>query len=261
MKTLTLAAGLALLASATSAALAQPSAFGAPDPNPAMVNTKPLKQSIEFRPDRVGDCRVTISMTLTASEWQVWTNGAFYTWPSLWKREIIRKLPGAQIKPEDVKITNDLDARRVLVQFTARGIARPRPNNRYELNLTDLRNKTDQREREFLFIENITDGSLNMQPEMRVFVPDEATDIRLEKGDNDLGYSISYALPAPAIDNTWLFGSAGLGIAAIGLTVLRVTAGKPRPSAPAASSAHGTSAAPGLRIAQDGNVQRGARVG
>ncbi|MBL9031475.1 MAG: hypothetical protein JNM80_07175 [Phycisphaerae bacterium] len=253
MKTLTrcLAFGLTLLA-ASLPAHAQ-SAFGAPDPNPAMVNTKPLKQSIEFRPDRVGDCRVTIAMTLNASEWQVWTNGAFYKWPSLWKRELIRKLPGAQIKPEDVKISNDPDQRKVLVQFTARGIARPRPNNRYELNLTDLRGRIEEpgERRDFLFVQTITDGSLNIQQEMRVFTPDEASNIRVDKGDNDIGYSISYALPAPAPDNSWLLGGAGFAALALGLTALRFTVLRPRP-APASA---------GLRISNDAGDQRGARVG
>ncbi len=136
-----------------------------------------VKQKMEMRIDDKGDANVTVSMTMNASQWQIWLETMGNN-PALLKRGIERELPGYFL--EDFKLEKNEMERSFSLSLKASGVTRVDKKGRWivetEQKSPDI---TELSSHKFMMVHS--DLTSGLQQTQIIEFPSSAENIKIDK--------------------------------------------------------------------------------
>ncbi len=140
---------------------------------------EPLKQTITFKVDQLGNSEVEAGMQLNASQWDYFKRNIGSN-VSILKRDMERALPTMFLK--DFRYEEQAMERRYILRFKALGVAKLKERNKW---VVDLESKnpdiTPLSDNAYLMTSNLLMNGGLIQQTIKVFLPDEAKNITIEK--------------------------------------------------------------------------------
>lgn len=144
------------------------------------------QQKIDMDIDNVGNAKITVSMTMNASQWQVW-NANLGNNPAALKREIERSMPAYFL--DDFKLEKDDMNRSFNLSLNAYGVCEINKRGVWSIE-TDQKdaNVTELTDHKYMLVSSPMELGGAVQQTFTINFPSEATDIKVDK--DSLGNSI-----------------------------------------------------------------------
>lgn len=136
-----------------------------------------LNQELDFHIDKLGDANLELRMKMTAAQWQAFKASPVAKNPGIFKRDMERQM--SSIILEDLKTELDEDTRTSTTKIKARGMAQYKGNGKWEVKM-DMKNPnvTKVSDNCYLLTGNIVSGGVLIQQLQKIFLPDDASDIK-----------------------------------------------------------------------------------
>lgn len=136
-------------------------------------------QKIEMTLDAIGNAKINISMTMNASQWQMW-NGSYGTNPSALKRDIERSMPAFIV--DDFKLEKDDMNRSFNLSLNAYGTCKINKRGRWIMD-TDQKDAqvTELTDHKFMLVSSPIEYGGTVQQTYIIEFPEEASDIKVDK--------------------------------------------------------------------------------
>ena len=175
-----------------------------------MAQTEPLKQKLEIRLDSIGNANFKDSMTMNATQWQVWLHSVGNN-PAVMKRMMERALPGYFLDDFDLQ-KNDMERSFEFI-FKAYGVCEIDRHGKWIMN-TEEKNAdiTTLSERKFMMVTMDTEN--NIQNTQYLDFPKEAKNIIISQDAYD-NTQFEFDMASPGPQKGWMLWS-GIGLLLLG---------------------------------------------
>ncbi|MBC2605098.1 hypothetical protein [Pelagicoccus albus] len=180
------------------------------------------KQKIAMNMDKVGNVEVVTSMTMPASQWDLWQETVGNN-PAALKRETQRSMPAYVLRDFDLK-RNDME-RSFELKFTALGMCKVDKRGNWIFE-TGVRNAdiTELGDAKFMYVDNPQEFGGSIQQVFTISFPEEASDI--EVGTDAFGKTVfTFDMQTPGQVNASLLAGSGLMIVGLAWASLSLIAG------------------------------------
>ncbi|TXD83833.1 hypothetical protein ESY86_07245 [Subsaximicrobium wynnwilliamsii] len=147
--------------------------------NALFIFAQQSKQNINMKIDSIGNAKVTISMTMNASQWQQW-NGSYGNNPSALKREIERGMPAFFV--DDFKLDKDDMNRSFALSLNAYGACRIDKRGKWIMN-TDQKDAqlTALTKHKYMLVSSPPEYGGSLQQIYTIELPEAAHQIKTDK--------------------------------------------------------------------------------
>ncbi len=143
------------------------------------VFAQQAQQKIDMKLDSLGNAKLTLSMTLTAQQWQSW-NSTLGNNPAALKREVERSMPAYFL--EDFKLEKDDMNRSFTLSLTALGVCKIDKRGKWSFETGQKNaNVTELTDHKFMLVSSPPELGGAIQQTYTVEFPDEAKKVKLEK--------------------------------------------------------------------------------
>lgn len=144
-----------------------------------LLSAQQAQQKIDMKLDNVGNAKLTLSMTLTAQQWQTW-NSTLGNNPAALKREVERSMPAYFL--EDFKLEKDDMNRSFTLSLTALGVCKIDKRGKWSFETGQKNaNVTELTDHKFMLVSSPPELGGAIQQTYTVEFPDEAKKVKLEK--------------------------------------------------------------------------------
>lgn len=146
--------------------------------NALLLYSQQSQQNIEMKIDKIGNAKVTVSMKMTALQWQQW-NGMFGNNPSALKREIERSMPAFFV--DDFKFEKDDMNRSFTLSLNAYGACKIDKRGKWIME-TDQKDAqlTEITEHKYMLVSSPPEYGGAMQQNYTILFPEEAHNIKTD---------------------------------------------------------------------------------
>jgi len=147
--------------------------------NVCLAFAQQSKQNIEMKVDNIGNAKVTVSMSMNASQWQQW-NATFGNNPSALKREIERSMPAFFV--DDFKFEKDDMNRSFTLSLNAYGACKIDKRSKWIMN-TDQKDAqlTELTNHKYMLVSSPPEYGGTLQQTFIIEFPEAAHDIKTNK--------------------------------------------------------------------------------
>lgn len=147
--------------------------------NALFIFAQQSKQNINMKIDSIGNAKVTISMTMNASQWQQW-NGNYGNNPSALKREIERGMPAFFV--DDFKLDKDDMNRSFTLSLNAYGACKIDKRGKWIID-TDQKDAqlTALTEHKYMLVSSPPEYGGSLQQIYTIELPEAAHQIKTDK--------------------------------------------------------------------------------
>jgi hypothetical protein len=137
------------------------------------------QQKIEMKIDSIGNAKITVSMNMTAQQWQVWLSSLGNN-PAALKREIERSMPAYFL--DDFKLDKDDMNRSFNLSLKAYGVCEIDKRGKWTID-TDQKNAnvTELTDHKFMLVSSPPELGGTVQQTFLIEFPAEAKDIKVDK--------------------------------------------------------------------------------
>lgn len=138
-----------------------------------------IQQKIDMKVDAIGNSKITLSMTMNASQWQTWLQSVGNN-PAALKREMERAMPAYFL--DDFKLDKNDMERSFVLTLNAYGACKVDKRGNWTLD-TDQKNAniTELTERKFILVSSPPELGGNVQQTFTIEFPEEAENIKIDK--------------------------------------------------------------------------------
>lgn len=144
-----------------------------------LLSAQQAQQKIDMKLDNVGNAKLTLSMTLTAQQWQTW-NSTLGNNPAALKREVERSMPTYFL--EDFKLEKDDMNRSFTLSLTALGVCKIDKRGKWSFETGQKNaNVTELTERKFMLVSSPPEFGGSIQQTYIVEFPEEAEKVKVDK--------------------------------------------------------------------------------
>ena len=144
-----------------------------------LLSAQQAQQKIDMKLDNVGNAKLTLSMTLTAQQWQTW-NSTLGNNPAALKREVERSMPAYFL--EDFKLEKDDMNRSFTLSLTALGVCKIDKRGKWSFETGQKNaNVTELTDHKFMLVSSPPELGGAIQQTYTVEFPDEAKKVKLDK--------------------------------------------------------------------------------
>lgn len=144
-----------------------------------LLSAQQAQQKIDMKLDNVGNAKLTLSMTLTAQQWQTW-NSTLGNNPAALKREVERSMPTYFL--EDFKLEKDDMNRSFTLSLTALGVCKIDKRGKWSFETGQKNaNVTELTDHKFMLVSSPPELGGAIQQTYTVEFPDEAKKVKLDK--------------------------------------------------------------------------------
>lgn len=145
----------------------------------AQQTIDPLKQTITFKIDQLGNSEVEAGMQLNASQWDYYKRNTGSNVAVL-KRDMERALPTMFLK--DFQYEEQPMERKYTLKFKALGVSKLKEKNKWVVDLeSENPDITPLSENIYLMTSNLIMNGGLIQQSIKIFLPDKAKNIKVEK--------------------------------------------------------------------------------
>src|SRR5690606_27949110 len=143
------------------------------------LSAQQAQQKIDMKLDNVGNAKLTLSMTLTAQQWQTW-NSTLGNNPAALKREVERSMPAYFL--EDFKLEKDDMNRSFTLSLTALGVCKIDKRGKWSFETGQKNaNVTELTDHKFMLVSSPAELGGAIQQTYTVEFPNEAKKVKLDK--------------------------------------------------------------------------------
>lgn len=143
------------------------------------ITAQQAQQKIEMKLDSIGNAKLSISMTLTAQQWQTW-NGTLGNNPAALKREIERSMPAYFL--EDFKLEKDDMNRSFTLSLKALGVCKIDKRGKWSFETGQKNaNVTELTDHKFMLVSSPPELGGAIQQTYIVEFPQEAGKVKVDK--------------------------------------------------------------------------------
>ena len=137
------------------------------------------QQKIEMKIDSIGNAKITVSMTMNAQQWQVWTSSLGNN-PAALKREIERSMPAYFL--DDFKLEKDDMNRSFSLSLNAYGTCKIDKRGKWTLETYQKdANVTELTDHKYMLVSSPPELGGAVQQTFLVEFPEAAQDIKIDK--------------------------------------------------------------------------------
>lgn len=138
-----------------------------------------IQQKIEMKLDAIGNTQLTISMTMNASQWQIWLQNLGNN-PAALKREVERSMPAYFL--DNFKLEKNDMERSFVLSLNAYGACTVDKRGNWTLE-TDQKNPniTEVTDHKFILVSSPPELGGTVQQTFTIEFPEEAQHIKMEK--------------------------------------------------------------------------------
>ena len=150
------------------------------------IAAQQANQKIEMKLDAIGNAKITISMTMNATQWQQWNNN-YGSNPAALKRDIERGMPAFIV--DDFKLDKDDMNRSFNLSLNAYGVCEIDKRGNWIMD-TDQKDAqlTEITKHKYMLVSSPPEFGGNLQQTYVIEFPEEAKDIKVDK--NAFGKSV-----------------------------------------------------------------------
>lgn len=135
-------------------------------------------QKIEMNIDRIGNAKITLSMTMNAQQWQTW-NTNYGNNPSALKRDVERGMPAFFV--DDFKLEKDDMNRSFKLSFNGYGVCEIDKRGRWIVDTDQKKaNATELTDHKYMLVSSPPELGGNVQQTYIIEFPKEAEDIKID---------------------------------------------------------------------------------
>jgi len=177
------------------------------------INAQQSQQKIEMKIDSIGNAKITMSMTMTAQEWQNWLSNLGNN-PAALKRAIERSMPAYFL--DDFKLDKDDMNRSFTLSLNAYGVCKIDKRGKWILE-TDEKNAnvTELTDHKYMLVSSPPEYGGTLQQTFLVEFPEAAQNIKVDK--DAFGKSVfDFKMDGPTSGSFNLMRIAGLALLIIG---------------------------------------------
>ena len=177
------------------------------------INAQQSQQKIEMKIDSIGNAKITMSMTMTAQEWQNWLSNLGNN-PAALKRAIERSMPAYFL--DDFKLDKDDMNRSFTLSVNAYGACKIDKRGKSILE-TDEKNAnvTELTDHKYMLVSSPPEYGGTLQQTFLVEFPEAAQNIKVDK--DAFGKSVfDFKMDGPTSGSFNLMRIAGLALLIIG---------------------------------------------
>lgn len=145
----------------------------------SLLHAQQSQQKIEMKIDSIGNAKISMSMTMTAQQWQMW-NGTLGNNPAALKREVERAMPGYFL--EDFKLDKDDMNRSFVLNLKALGVCKINKNGKWNIETSQKNaNITELTERKFMLVSSPPEYGGTLQQTYIIEFPKAAKNLKVDK--------------------------------------------------------------------------------
>jgi len=186
----------------------------------ATAFSQQMQQKIDMKIDSVGNAKFSISMNMTAQQWQIWLDNLGNN-PAALKREIERSMPAWFL--DDFKLEKDDMNRSFNLSLNAYGVCDINKRGVWTLD-TDQKDAqlTEINDHKYMFVSSPLEYGGTLQQSYTIEFPEEAKNIKVDK--DAYGQTIfSFGMEGPSSGfNLMRWGGLALMVFGLAFTAVKI---------------------------------------